>query len=301
MNTKFKNFNIGFMEYLDGAPNLKDSPTYAAIIGSNNNGGFCTYTNKPDATYCSTVGIKTGDKTETNSKIKIGDDLHTFTCEGGNCCHSSTAQNVQSFHRVNGILQCHQSDSQNVPKPDKYMCTQQKTCEKIKNIADYYGPLAQSQPDCSEAPCDMHNTTVDIQGYTCSNPSTTCIRSLQKVKKINTCDLIKKNNGCHDLDGKLKTSGARDSGYCTLGTLKAPAGVEIQTYSPPPWNCIPSTWKDMCSTKGCRPFNGASPNDVHNTFESLGSDGINLGIDDLYMKMCSAKFRLTDKNKHACD
>ena len=36
MSTKFKNLNIGFMEYLEDTPNLKDSPNYAAIIGSDN-------------------------------------------------------------------------------------------------------------------------------------------------------------------------------------------------------------------------------------------------------------------------
>ena len=300
MNTKFKNFNIGFMEYLEDIPNLKDSPLYAAIIGSYNDGGFCGNTNTGDPTSCTNTGIKTGDKTETNSTIAIDSKNPTiFTCEGGNCCHSSAEQNVLSFNSVGGILQCQQSGSPQLPTTPKYMC-KQKTCEKITNLADYYGPLAQSQADCSEAPCDMHNTTVDIQSYTCTNPSTTCAKSLQPVKKINTCDLIKKNNGCQDLDGELNTWGVRDSGYCTLGTLKAPVGVEIQTYSPPPW-CINNTWKDMCSTKGCQYLDGTSPNDVHNTFESLGSNGINLGVDDLYMKMCSAKFRLTPKNQHACD
>ena len=48
-------------------------------------------------------------------------------------------------------------------------------------IADYYGQVAQSKSDCSEAPCDLHNTTVDIQSYTCSDPSTTRQKQIQKV------------------------------------------------------------------------------------------------------------------------
>lgn len=100
-------------------------------------------------------------------------------------------------------------------------------------IADYYGQVAQSKSDCSEAPCDLHNTTVDIQSYTCSDPSTTRQKQIQKVKNINTCDLVKNHGGCQDLDGELNTWGVRDSGFCTLGALKAPAGIEIQTYAPP--------------------------------------------------------------------
>lgn len=69
---------------------------------------------------------------------------------------------------------------------------------------------------------------------------------------------------------------------------------------PPPW-CINNTWIDMCSTKGCQYFDGTSPDNIHQSFEKLGSSGINLGVDDLYKKMCSVKFRLTPQNQHACD
>ena len=318
MSTKFKNLNIGFMEYLEDTPNLKDSPNYAAIIGSDNNRGFCSNTNNGALTNCSGsgiwTGIKTGDKTETNSKIVVDkSDPTKFTCEGGNCCHSSTAQNVQSFHRVNGILQCQQSVSPPLPATQKYMC-KQKTCEKITNLADYYGPLAQSQPDCSEASCDMHNTNVQFMSEPCAKhmaiSGTTgdgCAYSdWSKYVNINSCDLIKENNGCNDLNNHYlsKIPGVKGSmGTCQLEKIKIPKGMSAQIYNDPPgWSlvCVNASWHDMCSTRGCNwTTGGSSPDGIHTTFAEVGNDGYNAS--DLGGQTCSIKFALTDKNQHACD
>ena len=318
MNKKFKNFNIGFMEYFDDTPNLKDSPTYAAIIGSDNNRGFCGNTNTGDETLCSTPGIeiKTGDKTETNSSIKIDESNPTlFTCEGGNCCHSTTSQNVQSFHKVGGILQCQQSVSPPLPSTPKYKCNKQtKTCEQITNIADYYGPLAQSHSNCSEAPCNMHDTNVQIMSEPCakeiapgSSSGDGCdYENWDKYVNINSCDLIKENNGCNDLDNHLfnKIDGIKGGGgRCQLEKINIPKGMTAQIYGVPTgWTpvCINPHWHDMCSTKGCNwSTGGSSPDGIHTTFAEVGNDGYNKS--GLGGKTCSIKFALTDKNKNACD
>ena len=250
------------------------TPEEYAAVGRGNLAGYCSdgYKLLP----CSDINLKTGDRTETNSKITIKDDDHrqTFACDGDCCKIPPTSDEITQlvWNNTENRWNCTVSPD----TPDTFGCLDVNggTCTRMKGGAGKTYTNDTCDGECAKVKLGFIET-INMGCYGELHPCPTGYKShpyttsagggtedwCNKCTKTHICELnaedLSNADNCFKIKGTLQNkcphipiSEGTGCGYgnvwgnCNLGYVSNPNGYTTTLYGRPNcgWFGVPCNW-----------------------------------------------------------